>query len=85
VSAEHRENYMLHLRFEDGAEGIVDLQPSLSFRGIFAPLKDPAYFRQLRVDSGLGTIVWPNGADLDPDVLYSLVTGVPIERQLTPR
>jgi len=26
-------------------------------------------FRQLRVDQELGTVVWPNGADIDPDVL----------------
>jgi len=31
---------------------------------------DPALFRQVQVDRELGTIVWPNGADIDPDVLY---------------
>jgi hypothetical protein len=34
------------------------------------PLKDPAYFSQVKVDPELGTVSWPNGADLDPDVLY---------------
>jgi hypothetical protein len=47
--------------------------------GAFFPLKGLAYFRMLRVDPDLGTIVWPNGADLDPDVLYARVTGQPIE------
>ncbi len=68
-------DYRLYLRFEDGAEGVVDLKPRLSFRGVFAPLKDPAYFAKVRVDPELGTIAWPNGADLDPDVLYAWVTG----------
>lgn len=72
------EAYKLHLRFEDGAEGVVDLASHLSFRGVFEPLKHLAYFRQVRVDPDLGTVVWPNGADLDPDVLYSQVTGTPI-------
>ncbi|HUO69479.1 MAG TPA: hypothetical protein VMU39_01780 [Solirubrobacteraceae bacterium] len=34
------------------------------------PLKDPGYFRQIRVEPELRTVVWPNGFDLDPDVLY---------------
>ncbi|WP_242647915.1 DUF2442 domain-containing protein [Candidatus Desulforudis audaxviator] len=34
-------------------------------------MKDPAFFRQVKVDPGAGTVVWPNGADLDPDVLYA--------------
>jgi Protein of unknown function (DUF2442) len=34
------------------------------------PLRDPAVFRQVRVDPDLRTIVWPNGFDLDPEVLY---------------
>jgi hypothetical protein len=67
--------YRLHLRFEDGIEGVVDLANQLRFRGVFEPLRNSAYFAQVRVEPELGTVVWPNGADLDPDVLYSQVTG----------
>jgi hypothetical protein len=78
IAARALDNYRLHLRFEDGTEGTVDLARSLSFRGVFAPLKDPAFFAQVQVDAGLGTVTWPNGADLDPDVLYAEVTGRPV-------
>ncbi len=64
------EGHRLCLRFEDGVEGVVDLGTVISFRRVFTPLKDPAYFAQVRVDPELGTVSWPNGADLDPDVLY---------------
>jgi hypothetical protein len=36
---------------------------------MIAPLKDPAYFALVRVDAELETVVWPNGYDMDPDVL----------------
>jgi hypothetical protein len=85
VSAEPLEGYNVRLRFEDGVEGVLDLAPHLSFRGVFAPLRDLSYFRQLRVDPGLGTVVWPNGADLDPDVLYAHLTRQPIELNLAPK
>ena len=71
-------DYRLHLRFEDGVEGVVDLAPYLSFQGVFEPLRDPAYFAQVRVDADLGTVAWPNGADLDPDVLCGRITGTPV-------
>lgn len=78
VIAEALGDYRLRLQFEDGVEGVVNLAPDLSFRGVFEPLRDPAYFAQARVDPELGTVVWPNGADLDPDVLYGRITGTPI-------
>jgi hypothetical protein len=78
VAARPLEGHRLHLRFEDGVEGVIDLAEYLEFRGVFEPLKDHAYFAQVRVDAELGTVTWPNGSDLDPDVLYSRVTGIPI-------
>ena len=70
--------YRVHLRFEDGVEGELDLAKIIEFNGVFAPLKDRREFAKVRVHPELGTIVWPNGADLDPDVLYATVTGQPI-------
>lgn len=48
------------------------------FRRVFEPLRDPGYFRQVRVHPELFVICWPNGADIDSDVLYSLATGTPL-------
>ena len=75
----------LWLRFEDGVEGEVDLKPIVSFKGGVAPLTDLHYFEQVCVNQELGTICWPNGTDIDPLVLYSLVTKRPIEDYLCPR
>ncbi len=71
-------NYCLQLRFEDGATGIVDVAKCVSFTGVFAPLRDRAQFDAVEVNAELGTVCWPCGADLDPDVLYSLVTHSPV-------
>lgn len=70
--------YRLRLRFDDGAEGDIDIKAMTTFEGVFEPLSDPSFFSQVRVDQEAGTIVWPNGADLDPLVLHSKVTGQPI-------
>ncbi|WP_096700714.1 DUF2442 domain-containing protein [Magnetospirillum sp. 15-1] len=75
------DGFKLRLRFEDGTEGEVDCSTLLSFKGIFAPLKDPAEFARVRVNPELGTICWPNGADICPDVLYSRATGAPLPGQ----
>jgi hypothetical protein len=62
--------YKLILKFDNGEERLV--QMAQFFKGpLFQALKDIDLFRQVRVDKESGTIVWPNGADLDPDVLYN--------------
>jgi hypothetical protein len=63
-------------------EGEIDLEPYLTFERVFAPLRDPTYFARVRVSDDLGTISWPNDADWDTLVLYSLVTQRSIETLL---
>ena len=75
--------YRLRLVFEDGLAGEVDVADLVPFTGVFEPLRDPSVFGQARVDADLGTVVWPNGADLDPDVLYARVSGEAIPADLT--
>jgi hypothetical protein len=68
TSAQVLGHYRLKV-FSDGSSRDVDLTGEL--RGpIFEPLADPDFFAQVRVDDELGTVVRPNGADLDPLVLH---------------
>ena len=71
--------FTLRLEFTDGSERTLDMEPYLK-GPIFEPLKrDLALFRSVRVDEELGTIVWPNGADICPDVLVHERTPVALE------
>jgi hypothetical protein len=58
------------LRFSDRAERIVDLAPFLWGPAFAAIAENDELFSQVKVDPETGTIGWPNGADLDPDVLH---------------
>jgi len=67
--AKYLHDYVIWLRFNDGAEGEIDLEPELDGE-VFAPLLDKELFRRFQVDPELETIVWENGADLAPEFLY---------------
>jgi len=68
-SAEYVSGYRVRLTFEDGRVGELDLEDQL-WGEVFEPLRDPAQFKEFRIDADLRTIVWPNGADLAPEFLY---------------
>jgi hypothetical protein len=84
VEARPLGQYRLYLRFEDGVEGEVDIASMIDLTGILAPLADPTFFAQVTTDPETGTITWPDGADLDPDVLYAAVTGIAVEQRIAP-
>ncbi len=79
VEAHALAGHRLHVRFEDGVEGEVDLSELVEFTGVFAVLRDLEEMRRVTVNHELGTVCWPNGADLDPDVVYAHVTGQEIQ------
>ena len=69
-SVEPLEGFRVRLGFTDNTQRLVDLEPYLH-GPIFALIRDdPIAFRAVRVDERMGTIVWDNGADIDPEVLY---------------
>jgi hypothetical protein len=65
--------YRVYLRFDDGVAGEVDLAAVISFEGVFAPLRAFDKFAEFQVATDLGTICWPNGADIAPETLYAAV------------
>ncbi len=67
--AKYLHDYVIWLRFNDGAEGMVDLKEEL-YGEVFEPLKDMEKFKSFKVDPDLETIAWENGADLAPEFLY---------------
>jgi hypothetical protein len=71
IEAAPLNGYVVRLRLEDGSAGDVDLAYLLEYGGVFEPLGDPQYFREMRVDREAGTIVWPNDADIAPETLYA--------------
>jgi hypothetical protein len=71
-SVSHLGEYRLRVGFVDGTFRTIDLGPKLasSVGPIFEPLRDVAFFAQVSVDPEIGTVVWPNGADIAPDVIH---------------
>jgi len=72
-----RSHYIVDLTFTDGSLGTVDLTSWFGEHGgVFLALRDPKFFAQVTVDREAGTIVWPNGVDLDPDMLFLAAHGM---------
>jgi len=72
VEAKYVRDFVVWVRFSDGAEGEVDLLPELS-GPVFEPLRDIGTFKRFRLHPELHTLVWENGADLAPEFLHDKV------------
>ena len=79
TSVRHIKDYILAVSFADGRQAEMDFTDKIVGRGgVFKPLEEIAFFARVQVDPEAGTLVWPNEVDLDPDVLYSEATGIPL-------
>ncbi|MCF6095086.1 DUF2442 domain-containing protein [Microaerobacter geothermalis] len=65
-------NFHLLLEFTNGEYRVVDLRPFLKKLGpMNEPLTNPDFFKKVKIDPDLKTVVWENGMDFCPDVLYA--------------
>ena len=65
---EYKSGYSYLIVFDDGINAVIDFSDYLQRGPVFAPLRDPQFFRQARIEGG--TISWPNGGDIAPETLY---------------
>jgi hypothetical protein len=77
-------DHSLRVTFDDGLSRAIDFSPVLSGE-LFGPLRDPALFRQVRLDPETHTLVWRNGADFDPATLHDWPEQVAVLQQLVRR
>jgi hypothetical protein len=65
-------DYSLLLTFNDGLTREIDFLPALKVlkSGFFRPLLQREYFRQVKLNEGIGIIEWPNEADFNPANLH---------------
>ena len=75
VTARPTRDWHVHVAFDDGVAGEVDVRQVVPLDGVFAALQDPAVFRQLYVDATWGTLNWPGDLDLAPEALWAAVRG----------
>jgi hypothetical protein len=61
--------FRLRVEFDDGVSREIDFRPILA-GDLFGPLQNLDVFNQVEVDEEVHTLVWPNGADLDPQTLH---------------
>jgi Protein of unknown function (DUF2442) len=61
--------YTLRIQFDDETEQTINFRAVLAGE-MYGPLRDLLLFNQVRLDSEVHTLVWPNGADFDPATLH---------------
>ncbi len=72
--------FTLAVAFDDGVDQEIDFSPVLAGE-LFSPLRDEALFGQVRIDPETHTLVWPNGADFDPETLHDWPQALPMLMQ----
>jgi hypothetical protein len=68
------DSFRLHVKFSDGAEGVIDLS-ALAGQGVFAAWDDPVFFGRVRISSSGRCLDWGEQIDISADSLYLNLTG----------
>lgn len=66
VSAEPIENHRLRIQLSNGKKGVFDVSPYLD-KGVFQELKEPQYFRSVKV--AYGGVMWLHEQDFSAETI----------------
>ncbi len=69
TSFENVAPFMLRVSFDDNTSQTINFRPVLA-GDLYRPLRDLTLFNQVQIDSEVHTLVWPSGADFDPETLH---------------
>lgn len=66
-------DFKLHVIFQDGTEGIVDMSAFVlsETAGVFRALRDVDRFNAVYLDQG--AVTWPGDLDLSPEAMYKAI------------
>ena len=79
TSVNYVKEYQLAIIFSDRVQAELNFHDRIVGRGgVFTALEDLTFFRRVSVDPEARTLVWPNGVDFCPDVLYAEATERPL-------
>ncbi|MGH9078217.1 MAG: DUF2442 domain-containing protein [Acidimicrobiales bacterium] len=62
--------HVMRLLFADGVVRDLEYRSGEAQGSLLAPLDEPGFFARVQVDAEAGTVCWPNGLDLAPEVLH---------------
>jgi hypothetical protein len=79
------DGYKLQLTFDDGKSGVLDCKPFIDKGGVFSKLRDPEFFKSVKINDELGVLTWDDEIDIAPETVYSIVTGSPLPEWMEDR
>ncbi len=68
IGVRANDDFTLHVEFDNGDEGILDMRPHLGL-GVFQRIAEIDAFKTARV--AFDTVQWDNGVDLDPEFVHA--------------
>ena len=72
IKVEALPEFRIRITYSDQVEGVVDLSADVG-KGVFGPLRDPAFFRRVYVGQ-FGQIAWSDDIEICPDAAYQEIT-----------
>ena len=79
ISVNPLEKYRIRIKFDDGAEGVLDLSDCAN-HGVFKSWDSDNTFDKVFINNETGAITWPGEIDIDTLNCYLQIKGISYEQ-----